>query len=176
MGGDLTLVKDWFESRLVYIQSNTQDQPISNAWDFDQLAYDIPPLPAPIAKQEIVGLNLKANYKNWVLSSEIVHMKHPGLTYEVFAKTFSAGYHYGKWLPMFSWQHYDVQVTSDVGLPNAPPITPNNARELSLSIKYDLNTSSDLKMQYDEIKVLPAFYQGDSRLLTFTYDKVFDFY
>ena len=169
LGGDLTLVKDWFETRLVYIQSNTQDQLISFL-NSEQPQTNT--LPAPVAKQEIVGLTLKADYKNWELYSEIINIKHPGLTYEDFSQNVSAGYRYGKWLPMVTWGHYNGLVSTD-GLPNAPSSEANHEQTIAWSLKYDLTTSSDLKMEYDVTQVSPASYWGASRLLTFAYDKVF---
>lgn len=176
IGGNLTLSRDWFETRLVYIQSKTQDQPVSNSWDFTTLTYSVAPTVAPVAKQKIYGLTLKADYQNWLLYGEIIHINHPGLTYKDFAQIAAAGYRYGKWLPMVTWDHYMGTVVTGY-LPNAPQSTRNSEETYTLSVRYDLTVSSDLKLQYDVTSDHsdPGFNPryGTSRLLTFAYDMTF---
>lgn len=177
LGGNLTLSKDWFETRVVYIQSNTQDQAVSNTFDFANMTYDLPPAPAPIAKQMIYGLTIKADYLNWLIYTEFIHINHPGLTYKDFAQNVAVGYRYGKWLPMVTWGHFRGTVVTDGALPGAPPSIANSQQTYSLSLRYDLTTSSDLKLQYDMTNdhndpgFAPRY--GSSNLLTFAYDFVF---
>lgn len=177
VGGNLTLSKDWFETRLVYIQSNTQDQAVSNSFDFANMTYDVLPTPAPVAKQKIYGLTIKADYLNWLVYAEFIHIDHPGLTYKDFAQNVAAGYRYGKWLPMITWGHYKGTVVTEGVLPNAPASTANSQETYSLSLRYDLTTSSDLKLQLDITSDHsdPGFNPryGSSNLLTFAYDFVF---
>lgn len=177
VGGDLTLSKDWFETRLVYIQSNTRDQPISNSWDFTAMTYSIAPQPAPVAKQQIYGITLKADYQNWQLYYELINIKHPGLTYMDYSQNFSAGYRYGKWLPMATLGEYWGKVVTTGVLPNAPPSVANAQQTYSLSVRYDLTVSSDLKAQYDVTSdhSNPGFNPryGSSHVLTLAYDMVF---
>ncbi|MCX7192917.1 MAG: hypothetical protein NTY60_04740 [Proteobacteria bacterium] len=176
-GGDLTLSKDWFETRLVYIQSNTQDVNVNGAWNYATLAYDPPGGAAPVAKQQIYGLTLKADYQHWLLHNEFIYINHPGLTYKDFAQIMSAGYRYNQWLPMVTWGHYRGTVAMSGVLPGAPASTPNSQQTVTLSLRYDLTTSSDLKLQYDDTSdhsdagFAPRY--GSSRLLTFAYDSVF---
>lgn len=177
VGGDLILAKDWFESRVVYIQSNTRDQAVSNTWDFTNLNYGLPPTLAPVAKQNIYGLTIKVDYQNWLLYSEFIYINHPGLTYKDFAQNVAAGYRYGKWLPMVTWGHYRGGVVSSGVLPNAPPSVANSQQTISMSLKYDLTISSDLKFEYDVTSdhsdpgFTPRY--GSSRLLTLAFDRVF---
>ena len=177
VGGDLTLAKDWLETRVVYIQSNTQDQAVSNIWDYQTLAYDIAPTLAPVAKQRIYGLTAKADYQNWQLYYELINIDHPGLTYKDYSQNLATGYRYGKWLPMVTWGEYWGKVVTEGVLPNAPSSIANSQQTLSLSLKYDLTTSSDLKLQYDmtrdhsDPRFTPLY--GSSNLLTFAYDRVF---
>jgi hypothetical protein len=177
VGGDLTLNRDWFETRFVYIQSDTQDQPVSNAWDFTALSYSIPPVPAPVAKQKIYGVTLKADYQDWVAYYELINIKHPGLTYMDYSQNAAIGYRYGRWLPMLTWGEYWGKVVTQGVLPNAPASVANGQQTYSLSIRYDLNVTSDLKMQYDVTSDHsdPGFNPryGSSHLLTLAYDMVF---
>ncbi len=177
LGGNLTLATGWFETRVVYMQSNTQDQAVSNTYDFINMAYDVAPTPAPVAKQQIYGLTLKADYQNWLLYDETIYINHPGLTYTDFAQNISVGYRYEKWLPMITWGQYRGSVVSVGVLPDAPPSVPNSQQTTSLSLRYDLTTSSDLKVQDDitsdhsDPGFTPLY--GNSNLLTFAYDQVF---
>lgn len=177
VGGDLTLSKDWLETRVVYIQSNTQDNNTNAAWDYTLLAYGPPAGAGPVAKQQIYGLTLKADYRNWQLYNEFIHINHPGLTYKDFAQNVAVGYRYGKWLPMATWGHYRGTVVTDGILPGAPASTANSQQTITLSLRYDLTTSSDLKLQYDDTSdhSEPGFNPryGSSRLLTFAYDRQF---
>jgi hypothetical protein len=177
VGGDLMLSKDWFETRAVYIQSNTQDNNISGAWNYTTLTYDPPTGVAPIAKQQIYGLTLKADYRNWLLFNEFIYINHPGLTYKDYAQIVSVGYRYDKWLPMATWGHYRGAVATSGVLPGAPASTANSQQTITLSLRYDLTTSSDLKLQYDDTSDHsdPGFapLYGSSRLLSFAYDRTF---
>jgi len=177
LGTNLTLSRDWFETRIVYMQSNTQDQAVGNTFDFSNQTYDLPPTAAPVAKQKIYGITLKADYQNWQLYSEFIHIDHPGLTYTDFAQNVGAGYRYGNWLPMVTWGHYRGGVVNDGVLPGAPPSVANSQETYSLSLRYDMTTSSDVKLQYDMTSDHsdPGFapLYGSSRLLTVAYDYVF---
>lgn len=83
----------------------------------------------------------------------------------------AAGYHYGKWQPMITWGQYKW-AAFDSTLPAG--VYPNTQQATtSLTLKYDLSTSSDLKWQYDSVHETGAPFFGNSRLLSFTCDKVF---
>jgi hypothetical protein len=177
LGGNLTLSKGWFETRVVYMQSNTQDQPVSNTYNFANMTYDQAPTLAPVAKQQIYGLTLKADYLNWQLYGEFIYINHPGLSYTDFAQNIAAGYRLGKWLPMITWGQYRGSVVTAGVLPNAPASVSNREETTSLSLRYDLTTSSDLKAELDITRDYsdPGFapLYGNSTLLTFAYDRVF---
>lgn len=180
VGGNLTLSKDWFETRLVYIQSNTEQNLVSSGWDGQQ--YN-PTLAGPInppAKQQIYGLALNADYQNWLIRTEIIQIDHPGLGWADHAQLVGVGYHYEKWQPMVTWSQFEGTTVTDGLLPSAAPFPANMQQTISLTLRYDLSTSSALKVQYDnqtdhssaDYSALGYNY-GDARLLTLTYDQVF---
>lgn len=179
LGANLTLSKDWFETRVVYMQSNTQDQAVSNIWNWSPTnpGYTVAPVPAPVAKQQVYGLTIKADYQDWQIYYELINIDHPGLTYKDYSQNFATGYRYGKWLPMLTWGEYWGKVVTAGVLPNAPSSVANSQQTISLSMKYDLTTSSDLKLEYDitrdhsDPSFTPRY--GSSNLLTFAYDRVF---
>jgi hypothetical protein len=163
VGGNLTLAKDWLETRFVYIQSNTQENTDSPTAG---VIY-------PLAKQRIYGLTVNADYQNWLLRTEFITITHPGLNWKDLADLVGIGYHYGAWQPMVTLSQYK-------GIPVASSLTPSvpsMQQVYSLTLRYDLTTSSDLKLQYDNQTDHsdPAYTSnyGDARLLTFTYDRVF---
>ncbi len=176
-GANVTLSKNWFESRLVYMQSHTRDQAVSNTFDFTTQTYSLSPTLAPVARQAVYGLAMKADYRNWLLYGEAIYINHPGLTYKDFAQNLAAGYRSGNWLPMITWGHYRGTVVNSGVLPGAPPSVANSQETYSLSLRYDLTNDSDLKLQYDWTSDHsdPGFNPryGSSRLLTFAYDRVF---
>lgn len=177
VGGNLSLTRDWFETRLVYMQSNTRDQPVSNSYDFTTMTYSIAPQPAPVARQQIYGVTLKADYQNWIAYYELINIKHPGLTYGDYSQNLAVGYRYDKWLPMLTWGEYWGKVVTSGVLPNAPPSVANSQQTYSLSLRYDLTVKSDVKLQYDVTSdhSNPGFEPryGSSHLLTVAYDMVF---
>lgn len=178
VGGDLTLSKDWLETRAVYIQSGTQENLVSNGWDGQ--AYTLPPsVIYPPAKQQIFGLTVNADYRNWLLRTEFIQIDHPGLNYKDHAQLVGVGYHYQKWQPMATWGRYKGSAVTEGLLPGVLPWTYSQDMQqtLSLTLRYDLTATSDVKVQFDsESDHSDAGYTpnyGSARLLTFTYDTVF---
>ena len=183
-GGDLTLSRDWLETRFVYIQSDTQTRNVNGTWDPLTQTYTaaaIQPDFGPATRQRIFGLTLNVDYQNWLARTEFIQINRPGATWKDQAQIIAAGYHYGKWQPLLTWSNYrGVAVISMGGDPNGQEAHATT----SLTLRYDLSTSSDLKLQYDSQKdksgpnwAVPAVPggtpYGNARLLTFTYDMVF---
>jgi hypothetical protein len=179
VGGDLSIAKDWLETRVVYIQSNTQEDLVGNGWNGS--SYTNPPAVIfPTAKQQIFGLTLNADFLNWLVRTEFNQINHPGLNYKDHAQLVGVGYRYGKWQPMATWSEYRGTLITSGVLPNVnanTPFTPNMQQTLSLTLRYDFTPTSDLKVQFDsqtdhsDPGYLTNF--GNSRLLTFTYDTLF---
>lgn len=191
IGGDLTLSKDWLETRLVYIQSDTQTKNITGMWNTALQAYDPTTIDVsfsldpngqlkPVTKQKIYGLTINVDYQDWLVRSEAIYINRPGATWKDFSQIFGVGYHFGKWQPMLTWANYrGVAVVAMGGDPNGQEAHATT----SLTLRYDLTTSSDLKLQYDSQKdksgpnwMVPwtgGTPYGNSRLLTFAYDIVF---
>ena len=166
-GTNLTLTKDWFEVRAVYIQNTIKDQQISNAWDSETMTYDYAPSPIPVAKQQIYGLALKTDYQNWLFYGEAINLHHPDLTFNEFGQNLAVGYRSGKWLPMLTWSRYQ-----SFAMPGGESYFNNDNTTHSASLRYDLTTSSDLKLEYDSVIGHNYVYSG-ARLLTLAFDMVF---
>lgn len=177
IGGDLTLSKDWFETRLVYIQSKTRTKNINGYWDPVTGAYDASTIETdytPAARQKIYGISFNADYNNWVARTEFIHINRPGLDFKDFSQIVAVGYRIGKWLPMVTWSNYKGVAVVDQG---GDPYGQEAHSTTSLTLRYDLSTSSALKIQYDSQrdKSGPNWGTpyGNARLLTFSYDMVF---
>jgi hypothetical protein len=179
-GGDLTLSKGWLETRLVYIQSDRQIKNRTGVWDpalgsYDPATADVDFIPSPRAKQKIYGVALNADYDHWIVRTEFIHIDHPGDTFKDFAQMIGVGYRIGKWQPMVTWSNYFA--TAQVENGGTSGFDEEAHRALILTLRYDIDTSSALKVQIDDQKdrsQAGSLYQyGNARLLSITYDKVF---
>ena len=177
IGGNLLLSKGWFETRFVYLQSDNQYKNINGWWDgtgYDLAYINNSYIPDPPAQQKIYGLTLKADFQNWLVHTEYININRPGSSWKDYADIIGIGYRYGKWQPMVTWSQYRGPANVENG---GDPTASEGHAALALTLRYDLTTSSDLKVQYDSQRDQsgPNWYRnyGDSRLLTFSYDKVF---
>lgn len=177
LGADLTLSRDWFETRLVYIQSKTRTKNVSGTWVPEAQQYDPETIDAeftPPAHQKIFGIALNADYQNWLFRSEFIHINRPGQTFKDFAQIIAAGYRWGKWQPLVTWSRYKGSAVTDQG---GDPDGQEQHATWAFTLRYDLTSSSALKLQYDSQRDRSgpnwAPNYGDARLLTLTYDIVF---
>jgi hypothetical protein len=179
VGGDLLLSKDWLETRLVYIQSDTQTRIVNGTWDptipgYDQTTINASFSPDPPYKQKIYGIAVNADYENWLIRTEYVHINRPGASWKDYANMIGIGYRYEKWQPMITYSKYwGAAVIAQGGDPTAL----EGHASVALTLRYDLTTSSALKVQYDDQRDQSgpnwAPNWGNARLLTVTYDTVF---
>jgi len=178
VGGDLSLTKDWFETRLVYIQSDTQTKNINGTWDSMTQTYDttlIDPSYTPATKQKIYGLTMKTDFQDWLTHVEYIHIDRPGASWKDYAYIAGVGYRYGDWQPMVTTSKYWGSEVTDH--PDYAPGWLEGHQTVAFTLRYDLSTSSTLKAQYDFQRDQSGEFwdpnYGDSRLLTLTYDQVF---
>lgn len=179
VGGDFSFSKDWFEGRLVYIQSHTRSKSRTGSWfDSPEYSESDSDFSEPL-KQRIYGAAINIDYNDFLLRSEAIFIDRPGASYKDNSKILGVGYRLGKWTPMVTWSHYR-------GLANIPnggdPEGQEKHATVAYTLRYDLSTSSAIKVQYDVQKEkggpnwtlvngVPRY--GDARLLTATYDIVF---
>lgn len=189
VGGDLTLQKDWFETRLVYIESDTRTRNINGTWDASLVDYDPATVEAgyaPAAQQRIIGASFNVDYDDWLGRSEFIHINRPGLSFKDYAYIFAVGKRVGKWQFMLTQSRYRGTAVVDQG--GDPDGLEGHITE-SLSARYDLTTSSAIKVQLDLQRDRsgpnwgiandmtsatgygPAY--GNAKLLSITYDMVF---
>jgi hypothetical protein len=188
LGGDITLSKDWFETRFVYLQSKMRAKSVSDVWDPVTDTYIPSAAPSdfsdqPVAKQRIYGLAFNVDYNNILVRSEVIYIDHnPVFEVKDHAYLLGVGYRMGKWTPMITLSDYRAQAITSSG---AASDGMEATRMTSLTLRYDLTTSSDIKIQLDSQKDrsgptytldgsgVPTNRYGNSRLLTVSYDMVF---
>ncbi|WIM06177.1 MAG: hypothetical protein OHM77_02465 [Candidatus Nitricoxidivorans perseverans] len=176
-GGDLTLAKDWFEARLVYIQSHTRKKSVTGYWDRGLGDLDSATIDAdfgPAARQKIHGIALNADWRDWLVRGEFIYISHPGLNYRDYAQQVAVGHRLGRWQPTLTWTRYKQGAVLDQG---ADPAAMEAWTVRTFTLRYDLTGTSALKVQFDDKREQSgpdyAYRFGNSRLLTFTYDRVF---
>lgn len=174
VGGDLSLTKDWFETRIVYIQSDTRTKNINGSWD--GIGYTGPNTSyTSAAMQRIYGLALNADYQDWLVRTEYIYINHPDEYWRDYAYIAGIGYRYGDWQPMVTTSKY--WGSAIMSHPAADPAGLEGHQTVAFTLRYDLSTSSALKAQYDfqrdQSGANWTTNYGDARLLTLTYDQVF---
>jgi len=176
IGGDLTLARDWFETRLVYIQSGTQRESFT-IWDDASQNYlpaNDPGLPGNGTRQNIYGIALNMDPGDWIFRSELLYINRPGATYKDYAQLVGIGRRFGEWQLMATASHYGGEAVVANG---GDPQGQENHTSRSLTLRYNLTQTSDIKMQLDSqkdqggINWAPRY--GEARLLTLSYDVVF---
>jgi Gram-negative porin len=159
VGAELKGGKGWFELRGLYMQSNTQNR-IANVDD----GYSDP------QKQRIYGLSATADFGGPFASVELLSIDRKADYGGDKAQLYSAGYRLGKFTPLLSYASYRQTLNDSTAVPEGHDT-------FSAVLRYDLTSSSALKVQFDVWKDKSGSgfgsQHGDSRLLTLSYDTVF---
>lgn len=177
-GAELVMSKDWFEGRLGYIQSKVQNRPVKD-W-LEQEVVDENGDSASVysdkVKQKIYAGSANIDYNNLVVRGEYIYINRKSANETDISKMIAVGYRFGKLLPLASWADYRY------GLPQGyvdGDETIEAHRVTSLVLRYDLSTSSAVKLQYDRWKdrsdenYRSALPYGDSSMISLSYDMTF---
>lgn len=177
-GANVTVNRDWLEARLVYIQSKNAQRYVTGVWDPELGDYDDSGSSeyGEAFPQRIYGLAINIDYENWLVRSEMIYIRHPGLNYADSAQILGAGYRWGKWTPMLTFSNYHSVPVAVDGEP-APGTAMEKHYTVSATLRYDLGSNSALKVQYDDQRSRSGpdypYQYGDARLLTVAWDVVF---
>jgi len=164
LGADLSLTRDWFETRAAYIQSDIQDRREGDDY-------------SPKARQRIYSLSFRIDYRDWLVHNEYLYMDRKPVGEEDYSYLIGVGYRMGKWLPMLTYNRYWQRLAD----------TSSNEERwsvLALSLRYELTPTSAVKVQLDRWRDRngPDFNlnsdgysvpYGNARLLSISYDMVF---
>lgn len=177
-GGVIALNRDWLETRFVYIQSKNSARYVTGVWDPELQVYDNSGSPdyGQAYRQRIFGVAANIDYNSWLARSEFIYIKHPGLNYTDSAQILAVGYRHGNWQPMLTWSNYESLAVAVDGEP-APTTAMEAHFTTSLTLRYELNANSAVKVQYDDQRSRSGpdypYQYGDARLLSLSYDLVF---
>lgn len=150
-GVNLNLSRDWFETRLIYLQSNIQNT-------------TPPTLDFGVAtRQKIYGISFMADYEQWVARSEFMYVNRDEYYGSDHTQLLGLGYHLGKFLPMVTYANYRQSFSSNYVLTTGvDPLAPEAHSTISLLLRYSLTSSSDLKLQFErwQNNAQPQYFNG----------------
>lgn len=177
LGGNVTFTRDWFETRLAYIQSSTKIQNVNGVWD--SATQSLVPTTDPflngnVTRQRIYTVAVSADYADWLLSGEFLFIDRPGADFKDHANRLGVTRRFGEWEATFNISEYHSQAVTSMG---ADPQGQESHIDKSLTTRYFLTPQSDIKLQLDMqddrggVNWSPRY--GDARLLTLAYDRIF---
>ena len=177
LGVNAMFSKDWFETRLAYIQSSTKIQNVNGVWD--SATQSLVPTTDPflngnVTRQRIYTVAVSADYADWLLSGEFLFIDRPGADFKDHANRLGVTRRFGEWEATFNISEYHSQAVTSMG---ADPQGQESHIDKSLTTRYFLTPQSDIKLQLDVqddrggVNWSPRY--GDARLLTLAYDRIF---
>lgn len=160
VGAVVELEQDWFSARLSYIRSDFQQGLHGQGWA--ELADG-----SMKGRQSFVGLALNADPGDWVLRSELGRSKRPSSGYDADFYLLTVGHRFGPWTPTVGLSQYKEKARVD-------GYAPLDTRSLLIALRYELNASSALKLQWDRVREHgPQPFAGNANALTASWDLVF---
>ncbi len=167
IGVEGTASNDWFEARIGYFENNVENGiPDTSSY-------------LPKYKQKIHTLGLAADRNNIIGRAEFYYGDVSAGGYKDYALSLALGYRIGKFTPMLTYSKYFLDYLPSSGLGNADEERHDTR---AISVRYDLSTSSAIKVQFDSYRDLSGttfrtttsnVAAGNVRLLTVSYDMVF---
>jgi hypothetical protein len=177
LGATVLLSKDWFETRLAYIQSSTERHNIGGVWSSATQTYvpsTDPFLNGNVTRQKIYTAAFSVDYNDWLVLSEFLYIDRPGANFKDHANRLGVTRRFGDWEATANVSEYHSQAVTALG---ADSQGQESHIDRSLTARYFLTSQSDIKMQLDMqhdrggINWTPRY--GDARLLTLAYDRIF---
>jgi hypothetical protein len=159
LGGTVKYEKEWLTVRGLFMQSNTQNRDV-----LSNTAY------SPKLKQRIAGVSIGADFGGPFVNAELLWINRVADYGRDAAQLLTAGYRLGQFTPQVSYANYKQRLLD----PSAPA---EAHRSISAVLRYDLNSSSAFKLQYDvwldRSQAGFGSQHGNARLLSLSFDKVF---
>lgn len=177
LGGSMTFTRDWFETRLAYIQSDTHRHNSNGVWNSStqQLVPATDPfLTGKTTRQKIYTAAFNADLEEWLLMSELLFIDRPGASFKDHANRLGVTRRFGEWEMTANVSEYHSQAVTALG---ADAQGQESHIDRSLTARYFLTPQSDIKVQLDMQRDRggpnwsPRY--GDARLLTLAYDRIF---
>ena len=162
MGADLELTRNWLTLRFNYITSKVQQ------WDHTDGSRVTPDQSSDktAERQDIYGVAMNIDYNNWLMRSEYSVFDRSGYSYRSRAFMVSAGYRVGDFIPSVTYSRYGEHNS------HSPYIQRDEG--LALTVRYDINDTSDIKVQFDRFRDRSTYdFVGNAKQITVSYDTVF---
>jgi hypothetical protein len=151
LGGDLEISRGPLTVRGVYMSADVDTDGLEAA-----------------LKAYSVAVNLDMD--DWFVLSEVSKLTResstPGYSYDAPAASIGVGIRMGKWTPFLNYAQY-VESTSD------PVYVPATYRRTSATLRYDLDSSSGIKVQLDRNNDVTSNLGGTTTVFRISYDRVF---
>jgi hypothetical protein len=157
-GGDFTLSKGVFTTRLVYLKT-------------DPVTYDKDTDASTRTHQRSYGIAMNLNFEKLSILTEVTELdsNYYENFYKVYApaSSFGIGYQIGKWTPFVNYARYWERT-------DQPDLyTPSKFDRYSFTMRYDINANSAIKMQVDRSQDHTLNFTGYNTIGRISYDMVF---
>jgi predicted porin len=122
------------------------------------------------ARLKAYGVAANLDFDDWFVLSELTQLTRDfdaGYRVTAPALTIGAGYHFGKWTPFINYARY-TERTTDPDL-----YAPQSFRRSSITLRYDIDAKSALKVQADRQRDVTRNFGGDVTVLRLAYDRLF---
>ena len=117
--------------------------------------------------QAFYGVSLNADYKNWIVRSELNLVDRPSVKNTYTAQMYSGGYQLDKHTLMLTWSQFQERA-------KYWPTGVEKHSTQTLSYRYDFAPSQSFKLQYDKIKDESGWlFSGNASLLSASWQFVF---
>lgn len=123
------------------------------------------------AALQAYGVAINLDFDNWFMLSEFTQLTrdHTLSQYKVTAPamTIGAGLRLGKWTPFINFAKYTEETT------DLSQYAPGSYKRASVTLRYDLGSSSAIKGQFDKNFDTTNNFGGDAAVFRVSYDRVF---
>ena len=159
IGADAEINNGPLTVRLVYIKSKVTTSNTDNG------AYSEADLKA-------YGAAVNLDFDTWFVLSEVTSLTRnfttaPQYSYTAPAYTIGAGYRFGQWTPFINYASYKESSS------NLAVYVPTTFTRSSLTLRYDIDSNSDVKAQVDRNKDVTNTWGGNVDVIRVSYDRVF---
>lgn len=159
IGGDIELNYEFLTMRLVYMTSSVRTQIKNDSID-------------NTADLNAYGVAVNLDFDRVFIVSEFTQLtrdfKALDYSYKAPALTLGAGLRFGKWTPFINYAKY-LEASSDV-----EKYIPQGFTRTGVTLRYDISSSSDIKVQLDRNNDTTHNFSGDTTIFRVSYDHVFE--
>ncbi len=159
-GVELKLEHDGYEARYLYLQSGNRYRLVSDGeTEFGDTTH-----------QRIHGLSFGIDRNNWIGRAELQAIDRTEEYGRDFGELIAVGYRLGRWTPLVSWARYHQRL-------NDADATPESHWTRSFVLRYDIDPTSAIKLQYDIWRDGSGSgfesQHGNAHLIAIAYERVF---